>query len=104
FTFAGYLPPRAAARRRRLGELAERRETIVTFETPHRIDEALEDLDAVWGDRPVCLCRELTKQFEDILRGTAAGVRAQLDPARRRGEFVLVLSGRGKRAAREARA
>src|SRR5262245_8332628 len=64
FTFAGYLPPRAAARRRRLGELAERRETIVTFETPHRIDEALEDLDAVWGDRPVCLCRELTKQFE----------------------------------------
>jgi 16S rRNA (cytidine1402-2'-O)-methyltransferase len=100
FTFAGYLPPRTAARRRRLGELAERRETLVAFETPHRIDQTLDDLDAVWGDRTICLCRELTKRFEDVVRGTAAEVRAQLSPERRRGEFVLVLSGRGKREAR----
>ena len=100
FTFAGYLPPRMAARRRRLGELAERRETLVAFETPHRIDQTLDDLDAVWGDRTICLCRELTKRFEDVVRGTAAEVRAQLSPERRRGEFVLVLSGRGKREGR----
>ncbi|HUK61837.1 MAG TPA: 16S rRNA (cytidine(1402)-2'-O)-methyltransferase, partial [Dongiaceae bacterium] len=51
FTFVGFLPPRRAARRRRLEELAGRRETIVAFESPHRIAAALEDLEAVWGDR-----------------------------------------------------
>jgi 16S rRNA (cytidine1402-2'-O)-methyltransferase len=101
FGFAGFLPPRTSARRRRLEELAGRRETTVVFETPHRIDAALADLDAVWGERPIFLCRELTKQFEDVLRGSAAAVRAQLPAERRRGEFVLVLSGRGRRAARE---
>lgn len=101
FTFIGFLPPRSAARRRRLTELAERRETIVAFETPHRIEAALEDVEAVWGERPVALARELTKTFEEVVRGTAAEVRAQLNAERRRGEMVLVLSG-WTRAARRA--
>jgi 16S rRNA (cytidine1402-2'-O)-methyltransferase len=102
FTFVGFLPPRRAARRRRLEELADRRETIVAFESPHRIVAALEDLEIVWGERPIALARELTKTFEEVLRGVPASVRERLTPERRRGEMVLVLSG-VTRAERRAR-
>ena len=94
FTFVGFLPVKAGARRRRLEELHERRETVVAFESPHRIDASLADLEAIWGERPVALARELTKTFEEVLRGTAREVRAALTPERRRGEMVLVLGGR----------
>lgn len=94
FTFVGFLPVKAGARRRRLEELHERRETVVAFESPHRIEACLADLEAVWGGRPIALARELTKAFEEVLRGTAAEVRAALTPERRRGEMVLVLGGR----------
>jgi len=94
FTFVGFLPPKGAARRRRLEELAERRETIVAFESPHRIEACLTDLETVWGARPIALARELTKMHEEVLRGSAREVRAALGPDRRRGEMVLVLGGR----------
>ena len=97
FTFVGFLPVKSAARRRRLESLAERPETIVAFESPHRIEACLEDLEAVWGERPIALARELTKLHEEVLRGTAAEVRAALVPERRRGEMALVLSGCGRR-------
>jgi 16S rRNA (cytidine1402-2'-O)-methyltransferase len=102
FTFVGFLPVKSGARRRRLEELSERRETVVAFESPHRIEGALEDLEAVWGDRPIALARELSKTFEQVLRGSAREVRAALTPERRRGEMVLVLGGctRSERAAR----
>jgi 16S rRNA (cytidine1402-2'-O)-methyltransferase len=97
FLFAGFLPPKGAARRKRLEELGERRETIVVFESPHRIDACLADLEIVWGERPIALARELTKVHEEVLRGTAAAVRAALAADRRRGEIVLVLGGRTRR-------
>ena len=93
FAFVGFLPVKRGARRRRLEEWSRRRETIVAFESPHRIDACLEDVDAVWGERPVALARELTKVFEEVLRGSAREVRAALTADRRRGEMVLVLSG-----------
>ena len=94
FTFVGFLPVKSAARRKRLTELSERRETIVAFESPHRIAGTLDDLESVWGERPVALARELTKAFGEVLRGTAAEIRAQLTAERQRGEMVLVLGGR----------
>lgn len=100
FTFIGFLPVKSAARRRRLEEVSERAETIVAFESPHRIDGCLEDLETVWGDRPVALARELTKVHEQVLRGSAREVRAALTPDRRRGEIVLVLSGKTRRKER----
>ena len=103
FTFVGFLPPKSAARRRRLAELAERRETLVAFESPHRIGAALDDLAELWGARPIALARELTKSFEEVLRGTAAEVRDALGAERRRGEMVLVLSGRTREVARADR-
>lgn len=94
FLFAGFLPPRGAARRRRLEELSLQRETVVVFESPHRIEACLVDLEAVWGARPIALARELTKLHEQVLRGNAREVRAALRADWKRGEMVLVLGGR----------
>lgn len=102
FTFVGFLPPKGAARRRRLEELVERRETIIAFESPHRIDSCLADLEVVWGARPIALARELTKLHEQVLRGTAGDVRAALGAEQRRGEMVLVLGGLLRAAKRSA--
>jgi len=96
FVFVGFLPPKGAARRRRLEDLAQRRETIVAFESPHRIESCLADLEVVWGDRVMVLARELTKLHEHVLRGTPREVRAALTTGERRGEIVLVLAGRGR--------
>lgn len=93
FLFAGFLPPKGAARRRRLEELSAHRETVVVFESPHRIEACLGDLEAVWGGRPIALARELTKLHEQVLRGTASEVRAALRAEWKRGEMVLVLGG-----------
>ena len=100
FTFAGFLPVKSGARRRRLEELHERPETIVAFESPHRIDACLAELESVWAERPIALARELTKIHEQVLRGTASEVRAALTPEQRRGEMVLVLGGLTRRAGR----
>jgi 16S rRNA (cytidine1402-2'-O)-methyltransferase len=101
FTFVGFLPVKRGARRRRLEELRARRETVVAFESPHRIEACLEDLEELWGERPVALARELTKVHEEVLRGSAREVRAALTPDRRRGEMVLVLGGRTRKSAAE---
>ena len=93
FTFVGFLPPKSGARRRKLEELSRRRETLVAFESPHRIAACLEDLEDIWGERPVALARELTKTFEDVRRGSAREVREGLTAETLRGEMVLVLSG-----------
>jgi 16S rRNA (cytidine1402-2'-O)-methyltransferase len=102
FLFVGFLPPKGAARRRRLSELVERRETVVAFESPHRIESCLADLEAVWGERPIALAREMTKVHEQVLRGTPREVRAALTPDRRRGEMVLVLGGKTRKSDRAA--
>ena len=103
FSFIGFLPPKPGARRRKLEEWSERRETVVAFESPHRIDACLEDLEAVWGERRIALARELTKTFEQVLRGTAREVRGQLTDSTRKGEMVLVLSGWTRRDEAAAR-
>ena len=99
FTFVGFLPPKTAARRNRLTELCDRRETLVVFESPHRIVACLEDLEAIWEDRPIALARELTKVHEQVLRGSARDIRLALTPEKQRGEMVLVLGGRTRREA-----
>lgn len=103
FAFVGFLPVKPGARRRALEEFHERRETIVAFESPHRIERCLADLEVVWGERPMALVRELTKVHEQVLRGSAREVRAALREDQKRGEMVLVLGGR-TRAERAAEA
>ena len=97
FTFEGFLPSRSVARLKRLAGLRNESRTMVFFESSHRIQESLADLaEALGEDRPVAVCRELTKQFETVLRGTVSEVRCRIDddPNQRKGEFVLIVSGR----------
>ncbi|PAU75665.1 16S rRNA (cytidine(1402)-2'-O)-methyltransferase [Halomonas salipaludis] len=95
FTFIGFLPAKSAARRARLESLAGRDETLVCYESPHRIRATLEDLAAALGERRVVLARELTKTFETFLDGSAEMLlaRMQEDPDQARGEFVVMIGG-----------
>lgn len=106
FVFEGFLPPKPAARRQRLRELAAEPRTLVIFESAHRIEEAARDCAEVLGQRTVCLCRELTKRFEQSVCLPAVQLPAWLaaDPDRRRGEFVLVVAGAPAPVAEEATA
>lgn len=97
FVFEGFLPARATARRERLRALAAEERTLVLYESSHRIVECLEDLASVLGgERQVCLTRELTKLHEQAVTGSAQQLLDWLaaDANRRRGEFVLLLTGR----------
>jgi 16S rRNA (cytidine1402-2'-O)-methyltransferase len=93
FLFAGFLPPKAAERRRAIGELAAAPATLVLFESPHRVVATLGDLAAVLGPRPAALARELTKKFEEVHRGDLAEMAAHYAGAGApRGEIVLVIA------------
>jgi 16S rRNA (cytidine1402-2'-O)-methyltransferase len=93
FCFEGFLPRKASARRKALAELAPERRTMVFFESPHRLAESLADLAAVFGsERSAAVCRELTKTYEEVKRGSLAEL---ADWAQRevRGEITLVVAG-----------
>jgi len=96
FCFEGFLPARAAARRAHLQALSGESRTIVLYESPHRIADALADCREVLGAlRRAALARELTKLHETLYRGTLADLaeRARCDPDLTRGEIVLVIAG-----------
>jgi 16S rRNA (cytidine1402-2'-O)-methyltransferase len=92
--FLGFLPARRGERRRFLKGLAERAETLVWFEAPRRLADSLEDAAQVLGNRRACVARELTKVYEETLRGTlpelAGTFRAR---ASSRGEITVVVEG-----------
>ena len=95
FTFEGFLPQNKKNRRAQLDALADEERTMVFYEAPHKLRSTLDDLAAVFGpERPLAVCRELTKLHEEVLRltiGEAAERYAAQEP---RGEFVLVVGGR----------
>jgi 16S rRNA (cytidine1402-2'-O)-methyltransferase len=93
FAFVGFLPAKGAERAAALRTLAAAPQTQVLFEAPHRIETLARELAALLPERPLTLCRELTKQFETVHTLPAAALPAWLaaDAQRLRGEFVLVL-------------
>ncbi|HFC08658.1 MAG TPA: 16S rRNA (cytidine(1402)-2'-O)-methyltransferase [Chloroflexi bacterium] len=94
FLYLGYLPRKSAARRAFLQSVADLPYTLIFLETPQRLQAALDDLAAVLGpQRPLTVARELTKQHEDFLRGTAAEAQSHFAVHPPRGEFVLVVGG-----------
>ena len=97
--FAGFLPPRSAARRRALGELAAVPASLVVFESPRRLGAALADMAEVLGPREAAVGRELTKRFEEVRRGPLDALAAEyaaLGPPR--GEVVIVVAPPGRAA------
>jgi 16S rRNA (cytidine1402-2'-O)-methyltransferase len=92
FRFCGFLPAKAAERRRTLERLRGETCTLIWYEAPHRVLETLADIEARMGGRPVVAARELTKIHEEFLRGTAGEIRAQLmSRPRVLGEIVLLV-------------
>lgn len=96
FTFEGFLPAKASARRAQLDALRAERRTLIFYEGPHRIKEVLGDMLDVFGsERRAVVCRELTKRFETIYGGTLEELVSMStnDPDMSRGEIVIVVSG-----------
>lgn len=94
FVFEGFLPSRSAERRRAIDALASEPRTLVFYEAPHRIVEALRDMAAALGPRPAVVARELTKRHEEVLRGTLPELADALAArGEARGEFTLLVAG-----------
>lgn len=92
FLFAGFLPPRTEARKRELDKLSDVGATLIFFESAKRLLAALKDIEEVMGPRRVAVARELTKKFEEFVRGSPASVRAELESrAAIKGEVTLVI-------------
>jgi 16S rRNA (cytidine1402-2'-O)-methyltransferase len=94
FTFEGFLPTHKKNRRARLAELADECRTMVLYEAPHKLRDTLDDLCAVLGgQRPITLCRELSKLHEEIVRSTLSEAVEHYREREPRGEYVLVVGG-----------
>lgn len=96
FTFAGFLPPKAVQRQKRLLELQHEPRTLIFYEAPHRIVDLLSDMSGIFGERAVVLVKEITKMHEEIVRGTPAGILKVLESRTVAGEYVLVVEGKRK--------
>ena len=94
FVFRGFLPHKTKRRRDLLEELADVRETLIFYESPHRISETLRDIYEVLGDRKIVLTRELTKIYEEVLRGKVSEIQLQIGERKLKGEITLVISGK----------
>ncbi len=102
FCFEGFLPHKKG-RAKRLAELAGEPRTMIFYESPYRVRKTLEQLAGVMGeDREVSVSRELTKKFEETVRGTLAELIAHFSVREPKGEFVIVVAGRKERKERES--
>ncbi|NLU50100.1 MAG: 16S rRNA (cytidine(1402)-2'-O)-methyltransferase [Syntrophomonadaceae bacterium] len=93
FVFEGFLPAKASQRRDVLASLAAEPRTAVFYEAPHRLLETLEDMEAIMGERQIAVARELTKLFEEVVRGTVIEVRQHFATHPPRGEITIIIEG-----------
>ena len=91
FTFAGFLPKSTKNRLETLKELSTHKETLIFYEAPHRIKKILEEMLKIFGNRKICIARELTKVYEEFIRADLISVAEKLDEPR--GEFVIIVEG-----------
>jgi len=93
FVYVGFLPRKQADRQQLLASLSREPRTLVAFEAPHRLLDALADIEATFGDRPLAVARELTKLHEEIFRGVVSAARAHFGQKEILGEVTLVIAG-----------
>lgn len=93
FFFEGFLPHKSGARQTRLTKLAELEHTLVFYESPHRVQKSLQAMLEALGDRPACLAREISKRFEEFIRGNLSEIIEQISHRTIKGEIVLVVAG-----------
>ncbi|MBI1806051.1 MAG: 16S rRNA (cytidine(1402)-2'-O)-methyltransferase, partial [Ignavibacteria bacterium] len=97
FVFEGFLPVKKG-RKTKLEQLCQEDRTIILYESPHRLLRTLNDLNTYCGDRQISVARELTKKFEEIVRGNISNVVVSFTQRTIRGEFVIVIAGASDRA------
>lgn len=93
FIFYGFVPKEKTKRRKFFQGFFQEKKTIVLYESPHRIKAVLSDILDTLGDRRICICRELTKKFEEILRGNTSEILKTVESSPARGEYVIVIEG-----------
>ena len=93
FLFKGFLPHKSKKRQDLLKQLEEVRETLIFYESPHRLAETLKDILETLGDREMVLTRELTKVYEEVLRGRVTEIRSHIAERKLKGEITLVIEG-----------
>lgn len=93
FVFEGFLEGSGSAKKERLNELKGEKRTLILYESPHDLKDTLSLLLAVFGDRRIALCRELTKINEEIMRTTVSGAISYYREQNTRGEYVLIIEG-----------
>ncbi len=93
FSFVGFLPKKPGKKSKKLKELNKVKGTIIIYESPYRVVKTLGDIQKILGDRQVAVCRELTKKFEEVIRGKVSEVLKVFEARKPRGEFVLIIKG-----------
>ena len=96
FYFAGFLSPKKGKRRRQLEEASQLATTLIFFESPHRVVGTLEDIKDYFGEKRIALTREMTKVYEEVVRGKPAEVLQTIHNKPLKGEFVVVIDNRKK--------
>ena len=91
FTFYGFLPSKQNERKEKLKDIRYHKETLIFYEAPHRIEKTLNDMLEIFGDRKICVARELTKIFEEYLRGRISEIIPLVSEIK--GEIVLIVDG-----------
>lgn len=93
FVFEGFLPRKIKERKRYYKSIENEERTIIFYETPHRLKKALKDMLDVWGERKIVIARELTKMYEEIIRGNLSQVLTEINTKEIKGEITLVVQG-----------
>jgi len=101
FYYGGFLPPKSGGRERELENAANRQDTSIFYESPHRLSKTLDAAVRLLGERPLCVARELTKTFEEYRIGTAAELLAHYTAHPPKGEITLLVRGLTSREWRE---
>lgn len=93
FVFLGFLPKKPGKKRKVLENLKNEAGSIIIYESPYRVVKTLVDIEKIFGNREVSICRELTKKFEEVIRGKVGDVLEKLKDRKVKGEVVLVVEG-----------
>jgi len=93
FFFEGFLSFKSTARRKRLEKLKDFEHTLIFYESPHRIEKSLKDIQEILGNRKACLAREISKKFEQFIRGNLDEILEKVTQKTVKGEIVIIVDG-----------
>ena len=93
FVFEGFLPRKIKERKRYFKSIENEERTIIFYETPHRLKRALKDMLEIWGERKIVIARELTKMYEEVIRGKLSQVLTEISTKEMKGEITLIVQG-----------